>query len=136
MISIEHNQAWYDKVKSELHTQNIKNIQYIFAEGDAYADSESVRSGEIDFALIDGVMRYECMKSTLRKIKPGGWTYLDNADKGYGNPDEDLVKARKLIEEVATEQGAECEHYVDFMPTYIAVTRGILVQIKTPVDVA
>lgn len=111
IISIEHDEAWYDIVKSKLNNQGINNIDYRFipkqpdqesnelpefyeqwgisyqdfafrAEYQNYFDAlKEFENESFDFLFVDGRARPECIFSAEKKLKKGGLLMLDNSER-------------------------------------------------------
>ncbi len=81
VVSVEHNQAWVDKLNPALN--HFSNHQYIFAnKQEAYINSILEFNDEhFDLIIIDGTFnRFLCAKNVLTKIKKDGLVILDNSD--------------------------------------------------------
>jgi hypothetical protein len=113
LVSIEHHQGWYDKVKADLEQLDITNVEYLFvAREDKLTpldDSEETlnkysgnedrpefrnyynRVNEypdsfFDFVLIDGRVRVKCGLNAIPKLKSGGIFVLDNSERARYAP--------------------------------------------------
>ena len=129
VYSIEDNAQWYQKVSAKLDRLDVKNITYKLLEGPDYSSAEFLEDGSMDFVLVDGSVRDACMQTAVRKIKPGGWIYLDNCDQRSN----DRKVARKLLLEQIETHGGSHEYFVDLHPTYLGVTKALLAQVGIPV---
>jgi predicted O-methyltransferase YrrM len=83
LTSIENDELWYRKVSSSLKEQKLDgHVDYRLVtdlasyslQGSGFADNS------IDFCLVDGVMRDECAKTMLNKIRSGGLLVVDNVN--------------------------------------------------------
>ncbi|MFY7839491.1 MAG: hypothetical protein ACOVP7_04400 [Lacibacter sp.] len=113
LYSIDHDEAWYDKVQQLITEKNIANIEYALCKPvPAVADAKKdcghpsnylscmgefknldfeayVRSIDkfpnesFDLVIVDGRARPSCIQHAIPKIKKGGALLLDNADRGY-----------------------------------------------------
>jgi hypothetical protein len=128
VYSIEDSAPWYDKVSAMFDQLGVHNVTYKLLEGDDYANADFVDDESVDFVLVDGSQRDACMRTALKKIKPGGWVYLDNADQ-LAN---DRKVARKLVLEQVQARGGSYRYFVDFPPTFVSVTKGLLAQVGEP----
>jgi hypothetical protein len=110
-VSIEHDPAWYDTVRSRLPRGALVDYRLVQPDridtdlmGDP-ADPYDYRSadrdlrpfsfqnyvtqidtfadGWFDLILIDGRARPACIRHGARKVRIGGWLVLDNADRDY-----------------------------------------------------
>lgn len=111
--SIEHNAEWFNKVKSVIKKEEIKNVDYrLFSpffdlhnagkkcdnplyylscmeEFKSFNFENYVRSIDqfpdfyFDLVIVDGRARPSCIKHAIPKIKKGGVLLVDNADREY-----------------------------------------------------
>ena len=51
------------------------------------------RDESFDFALVDGYRRDVAVSTAIRKVRPGGFVYLDNSDV----PDAEHSSARSIL---------------------------------------
>ena len=97
LISIEHNNYWYNRVKKLLCDKGIENVELIFApletKGEEQPEyirvaAESAEGGKagLDFILIDGRLRDQCTEVALQLIKPGGMLIIDDAARYIQHP--------------------------------------------------
>lgn len=90
VVSIEHHEGWYDKVKLDLKSNNISNVDY-YLEGRDFKDSpydspyvkrmHSFSDRSFDAILIDGKHRGHIAILGLDKIKEGGIIIIDNIER-------------------------------------------------------
>lgn len=130
VYSIESNPQWFSKVQADFQRMGVENVTYKLCQGLDYAEAAHVADNSIDFILVDGVMRHPCMHTALKKVKPNGWIYLDNADKPGSDPPGDITQAEQVLVDYANQHGTPIETFIDFIPTNFFVTKGLLVQIK------
>jgi predicted O-methyltransferase YrrM len=124
--SIESDPAWFGKISNRL--LNRKNIRYEQRSLDRYANLDDHSDGSLDFCLIDGAVRAECVQSALPKMKRGGIIYLDNSDKEITMPTE-IPIAKQLLSEAARRCHGEIKLFVDFVPTNSTATQGMMVRL-------
>lgn len=130
VTSIESDPAWYQRTAALLARRQADNVQLRLRQGSAYEDLSDLPDGAFDLALVDGIRRAECCAALLPKLKRGGWVYLDNADRaGAQPPSPDLAEAKALLTRAAAERGGVVESYVDFVPTSLVVSEGLLVRL-------
>jgi hypothetical protein len=79
--------------------------------------------------LIDGSERGNCARSAVKKLKRGGYIYLDNSDKHSTVAGGDTRIAEETLLKAVQERGGEVKYFVDLVPTYLAVNQGMLVKI-------
>ena len=130
LVSVEHHESWYEKVKTALTKNSLTNVDYRFVpKGKNGSDNEDfkVRHNGIskefkartkykdyfdlvnefdndyfDFVLIDGRARVECALNSIQKIKSGGILVLDNSERARYMP---IHKALKEWDKVNTTTG-------------------------------
>jgi predicted O-methyltransferase YrrM len=124
--SIENDPAWFEKISNRLLKLN--NIRYERRSLDHYANLDDHPDGSLDFCLIDGAVRAECVQSALVKMKRGGIIYLDNSDKEISMPTE-IPIAKQLLSEAASRCHGEIKFFVDFVPTNATATQGMMVRL-------
>lgn len=90
VISIEHDEKFYEKVKSMLHKNEHANV--IFAERPYNKEIENILDESADLIVVDGRDRVKCVISSIPKLKPGGWLILDNSEREYYFPAIHLMK--------------------------------------------
>lgn len=126
VISIEHNRKWYFEIQQKLEARGRKNVDFRFCDLEGYEAAVSdMQPGSVDFIVVDGVKRLECMYEAIRLVKKdGGFVYLDNSDV---QTDERLM-AREVLLSSAREQGGQVLKFVDYPPGMFQVTEGTLVR--------
>ena len=82
LISIEHDQAWYTKIKNQFANQSIANVDYYLCQDEKEYVSTGMNLPEnsFDFCLVDGIVRDRCALSAISRLKPGGILILDNSN--------------------------------------------------------
>jgi predicted O-methyltransferase YrrM len=120
--SIEHNEEWYQLIKTKLSQKNHKNVDYILhkphfeeLKRDIEArhlrefdhESENYRSyyeqiniysdSIFDFILIDGRARVECCQRAKSKLKSGGTLILDNSERRQYKPIFEMLSDWKMV---------------------------------------
>ena len=93
LTSIEHNVQWYDRVKAQLAQMGAGNVTYLQKSLlDGQGNSPYVQiahdfvDGSLNFALVDGELRRECLSAIIPKIARGGLLVLDNANWYIDHP--------------------------------------------------
>ena len=120
LVSIEHYESWYQKVGRLLKKYDLSNTDRQLVKPDKikklphkptkpelhemkyghtyldYADyANAVRKfpdKHFDFVLIDGRSRVECMRSSLAKVKKGGFIILDNSERSHYDPIHQMLE--------------------------------------------
>ncbi len=97
LVSIEGNAQWYARVSERLQREGVKNVDYryvrtdrrlencpgrqLYVIGDANLAPES-----LDYALVDGYYRDECILRAVELLRPGGILILDNSNWYIAHP--------------------------------------------------
>lgn len=85
IVSVEHDQSWYENVTLRLEHEEIRTVDLRFIpKGPPIPYAESILSfaeGFFDLVLVDGRNRVLCIKNALSRLRVGGWLVLDNADR-------------------------------------------------------
>lgn len=127
ITSIEHNNVWYDIVKSKLQQRGLTNVDYHFipsatpeeekneytfyndyhlTEKDFQIRKEyhsyfsfvkNYPDNHFDFIMVDGRARVECCLNAIPKLKPGGIFVLDNSDRKRYEPVFKVLSGWKKI---------------------------------------
>lgn len=99
MISIEHNPEWYASVVEELQKNKIKNCEYIlkrYNEDKKYKNYyeviDSFPDKTFDLVVVDGRSRNSCIFHAMKKIRKGGFLFLDNSERKRYSPGIDLLR--------------------------------------------
>jgi SAM-dependent methyltransferase len=89
VTSIEHNPAWFAKVKEQARRQNLRNIDLKLCTNEDGPPAESHYAmviqevhGDFDLIIVDGVpeRRDQCALAAIQNLKPGGILLIDNAN--------------------------------------------------------
>jgi hypothetical protein len=128
VVSIEDNQEWYKKVTLLLAKHKCTNVDYQF-KSDRYANLDEYPDHKFDFILIDGSCRAGCAATAINKVRPGGYIYLDNSDKHSDIEGGDTRIAENLLLDTVMETSGKVQYFVDLVPSYLAVTQGMLVRL-------
>jgi len=94
LISVEHQAEWFKLVQKQLADANIANVDYrliplnhpeLAPERNDYsplpdyvAVADRLENQSIDFAMVDGHYRTNCVKHLIPKIRPGGYLLVDD----------------------------------------------------------
>ncbi len=129
LVSIEDSPAWFSVVQKMLSSQHISNVNLRLREKDVFHILDDFTDGYFDFALIDGINRGTCIQTALRKVRSGGYVYLDNSDQYANNPDGDTRIAEGILLSHLENRGLKPRYFVDFSPGNFFVSEGLLSQI-------
>lgn len=84
IISIEHNQTWYDWVKEQRPQADVRLLQ----PPQYYEICNQFPTEYFDLIVIDGKndTRVKCAENSIRILKRGGILLLDNAERAFYRP--------------------------------------------------
>ncbi|MEP7199552.1 MAG: hypothetical protein ABI874_07035 [Chloroflexota bacterium] len=123
--SIESDQFWYDKVRLLLAEKHLATVRYDFRTAEHYADVSEYEDQFFDFILVDGMNRSACIQVALKKIKRGGYVYLDNSD----GQDNEMRTAERLLSHAVDDAHGWRRYFTDFAPCLASVTQGCLARL-------
>ncbi len=121
LVSIETDPAWHAEVIKRLARAGLRNADCHLMSLDS-CGKVTDPDESFDFALVDGCRRDVVVSVAVRKVKPGGFVYLDNCDV----PDAEHSSARSILLVAAK---SAPEYFTDFSPCLAMVTQGMLVSI-------
>jgi hypothetical protein len=101
--SIESDSGWYQTLANTLPG----NVRYELRSGPRYWDLDEYEDRSLDFAVIDGIARDQCVNAVLPKLRSGGWIYLDNSDKDMTVSNGHVRLAESAIRQAARAPGGE-----------------------------
>ncbi|HFS66794.1 MAG TPA: hypothetical protein ENK67_01120 [Flavobacteriia bacterium] len=89
LYSIEDNLGWFNKVKKQIESARINNIEYLFRDSnpenpilsDYCTFIDSFEDESLDFIVVDGKNRDIISLKAIDKIKKGGFIYLDDSQR-------------------------------------------------------
>jgi predicted O-methyltransferase YrrM len=128
VISIEDCQAWHEKVSETFKKLNLQNVDYRFLTGDMYCSASDFVDETFDLIIVDGKYRSKCVENTHRKLKAGGYLYLDNSDTDMAVPNGDMRLAEAKMRSLAQEWSAPLEFYTGYSPGNLHPHQGALVR--------
>jgi protein-L-isoaspartate O-methyltransferase len=123
--SIENDKSWHKKVIKLLEQKGLNNVKYDYRDRVSYADISEYEDYFFDFILVDGIYRDECIKASLKKLKPLGVIYLDNSDKTL----EEIRRAEQILLEAVKQRNGESKYFIDFAPCQFSVNQGLFVRL-------
>lgn len=127
--SIEHDPEWFETVRSRLEELGLASIRYELRPLDRYDDLSDYADGSLDFAVVDGVLRAQCVTTVLPKVCPGGYVYLDNSDKDMTTSDGDLRLAEARLLAAVEERGGSVEYFTGLTVGLLNSHQGLLARL-------
>ena len=124
LVSIESDADWYARMRPQLEAFQRCKVDYRLRTEADYADLDDVPDATFDLALVDGLQYDRTAATAVRKVRPGGFVYMDNSDIPY---DEFRAGRQTLID--AAEPGS-VRFFVDFSPFWLSVNEGMLVRVS------
>jgi hypothetical protein len=82
LVSCEHDQSWYEKVKNELG--EVPNVELIYRNldtGSEYEEEIKKQEKKFDLILIDGRRRNKCGINSIEALSENGVIIWDNSDR-------------------------------------------------------
>jgi predicted O-methyltransferase YrrM len=118
LISVEHNEEWFKMISDRFKTANISNVDYRFVPSNDplgfkdvefemekeldfkvrrdyvnyFLAAQDLPDNSLDFVLVDGRARPECLYYALPKMKKNGIVILDNSERDHYKVVFDLLK--------------------------------------------
>lgn len=126
--SIESDPDWHQIIAQRLVREHRDHVHYELRQQASYADLQQYPDGFFDFVLVDGIVRSECVRQALAKIRGGGWIYLDNCDTDPQGGDMRI--AEQLLRDTVASRNGSSRYFVDFAPTHFHVHQGVLAQLQ------
>lgn len=103
LVSVEHHEGWYERVRAKLAGAGVTNVDYrLVAEVDYTRTIDELPDACLDYVLVDGLFRDEALLRSIPKVKPGGWIVFDNVN-WYLPSDSATPHSRSRADGPATE---------------------------------
>jgi hypothetical protein len=77
IISIEHNSDWHQLIKDQLPG----NAKGVLISQDEYSIYPFKFNKKFDVIVVDGIKRFDCLKTALQILKDDGFIIFDNSDR-------------------------------------------------------
>ncbi|HYK75915.1 MAG TPA: FkbM family methyltransferase [Daejeonella sp.] len=93
VISVEHDQAWFDKISG----QRPANSEIIFCEVETdgkYAGMPVSLNEKFHVIIVDGRDRVNCCKQAISALTDDGVVILDDSEREFYNPGIEFLKAQ------------------------------------------
>lgn len=93
VISVEDNETWLEKWKSEFSEPNIEILYR--SEGPDYYNAILENDDKYDIIVVDGKNRAECAENAMKRLADGGIIIVDDSDRI--NTSKEYVKAMENL---------------------------------------
>lgn len=77
VVSIEHNRAWFARLRPRLPANH---ELHLIEDPAAYPQALARQPDRFDVIVIDGIERRACCAAAVAQLRPGGLLILDNSD--------------------------------------------------------
>ncbi|MBY0245374.1 MAG: class I SAM-dependent methyltransferase [Sphingobacteriaceae bacterium] len=97
VTSVEHDKAWYEKVKKD----NPSNAEMIFCElhiNGAYSNKAAQLDKKFDIIIVDGRDRTNCCINSLSALSERGVLVLDDSERAFYRPAIEFLMAKGFKE--------------------------------------
>lgn len=91
VISVEHDRAWYEKIKDS-KPANAELIYCDLQPNGAYAQQAATLNQPFDLIIVDGRDRVNCCRYALKALSPQGVLILDDSERDLYQPARDLMR--------------------------------------------
>lgn len=104
LVSVEHDESWYELILNKLQSKNIANVNYLLLQADKHKNPEkspyvqiinTFNKNSLDFVFVDGKYRDVCACMALSKIRHGGFILIDDANRFF--PCDSISPGSRLI---------------------------------------
>lgn len=129
VVSLESDPLWFDMMNSEIARRGLNNVDYRKIPTRDFSRGLDCPDASFDLVLVDGWLRGECAETAVKKVKPGGWIYLDNADKAVNDPDIARAESALLAAAKSHNRLDAVRYFTDFSPNFLVVHQGLLVRL-------
>jgi predicted O-methyltransferase YrrM len=115
LTSVEHDPAWYMRVKNGLSANKVANVDYRLVQLDheqaeperaAYAPvpryvcvADAFADQSLDVVIVDGHYRNHCIRRSIPKIKAGGYLLVDDANMWRSIQDIPAPESWEIVED-------------------------------------
>lgn len=83
LMSVEHDENWYNRVKTLLREHKLGNVNLVLQKSNEYTSVlNHFSKGVLDFVFNDGLADYrsECIIGSWNKLRKGGIMIIDNSE--------------------------------------------------------
>lgn len=124
LVSIESDADWYERMRPTLEAAEGCQVDYRLRSEADYAALDDVPDSTFDLALVDGLQYDRTAATAVRKVRPGGYIYMDNSDIPY----KEFRDGRQTLIDAA--EPGSVRFFVDFSPFWLSVNEGMLVRLR------
>jgi precorrin-6B methylase 2 len=123
LTSIEASEEWYGRLAAIIAKEKLGNVDLRHVwQRERMSDFSELPDESLDLLFIDGGPRGDCLEQGFRKVKRGGWVYLDNWDT------KEFWGAAAEFPRQNASQIAESRSFVDYVPAQVGVYEGLLLR--------
>jgi protein-L-isoaspartate O-methyltransferase len=123
VVSIESDPEWQGRMREIFAEKGIDNVDLRFRDVEAYTELADLADASFDLVVVDGIVRDRASIVAVRKVRPGGYVFLDNSDVPW--PDHKAAR-QTLIDAAAP---GRVEFFNDFYPFQVLVNESMLVRV-------
>lgn len=121
ITAAEHHNGWAQRVRDSAHREALDNVNVIHTPPDRHAPSRPVYQSRhyghhgvsyesyartidafddhsLDFVFVDGRSRVACVAHAAKKVRPGGYLILDNAERRRYQPAHDMMSRHRRLD--------------------------------------
>ncbi|GMO29876.1 MULTISPECIES: hypothetical protein [unclassified Bradyrhizobium] len=131
VVTVEANNDWASKISNQLQARGLNNVEMEIFSVASYNPNDLELDEAPDFVIVDAERRRDCIVWAFRYLKPGGYLYLDNADRPGNDSGSDAYQARSELLRLASERNAQVEFFRGIPPGLLNPAQGALVRIPS-----
>jgi len=130
LTSVEHNPEWHARVSKGLKDLNISNVSYHLHQksnedrsgtnSEYVGITKSITPASLNFVLVDGIYRAQCVLQCIPLLLPGGILIIDNVNKYL--PSDSIAPNSRSIAEGPID--AEWENVLELIQTWRSYWTG------------
>ncbi|RYG09355.1 MAG: FkbM family methyltransferase [Chitinophagaceae bacterium] len=97
VVSVEHNEAWYELV-SKSNPVNAEIIFCALKRGGSYSNKAADLNRKFEIIIVDGRDRVNCCKNSIAALSEDGVLILDDSERSIYKPAVEFLKAQGFKE--------------------------------------
>jgi hypothetical protein len=113
LTSVEHDERWYREIRAQLAQAQVTNVDYLNVplehplsapERSSYDPvpqyvkvADRFADHGLDFIVVDGHYRTTCIRHVARKLSPGGYLLLDDAQRWTNLADLGVPSSWRIV---------------------------------------